>query len=61
MQILKLRVAHLSRPFLGTGDNFLKSYDDNQMRVQSALVFLRQGVATGEGRQKGLFEGRGLP
>ena len=30
MQIVENRRERLSRPFLGPGDNFSKSYDENQ-------------------------------
>ena len=40
MQIVENRRGRLSRPFLGPGDNFSKSYDENQIWSE------RDGVRT---------------
>ena len=41
MQIVENRRGRLSRPFLGPGDNFSKSYDENRFVWQVIATYLR--------------------
>ena len=52
-QIVENREARLSRPFLGHGDNFSKSYDENQIQSE------RECVCTQRGRRAGRRPGFG--
>ena len=62
-QIVKNPGGHLSRPFLGPGDNFSKSYDENQIwseRTDVPEFFYLTGITAGlygrSGFHQNLFE-----